>query len=393
MSPVPTMSRMVTKGVVIVALFRYPRKNLLKEIFMDNLWRLFTSISVVVAALVGFTGPSVVAFAEEQPRALRELIGRAKKEGQVVYVDLTGTPEKLRESIQGFKKKFGVNIKVEIVPLGSSAGVTRLVQENAANKITMDLLHPSYTLVQRLVGKGILADFDWNGVFGKALPGISDASAKVPQFLKNKVLDYQHLVVVPIYNTKLLDKSDIPKKWIDLLDPKWKGKKIIMDPRGGSIYLFFVKYGEQWTLDYASKLMKQGPMFQRGQPAIARAVARGEAPLGITSLHQVLKYKHQGRPVDFAPMELAPVVPQVLVPVKGSRHPNAAKLFAAWLATEGLLIKQKKQFYGRAWPGSNWILAKTLEQAGVKLAIVSTSEEIKAAKKISAKVRRIVQRK
>jgi iron(III) transport system substrate-binding protein len=324
---------------------------------------------------------------------LSQLVQQANKEGRVVYATSGETPEVVAEMNRRFNKKFNVNIAIESLPLTAAATVTRVLQEKSANRLTIDLLHPSYTLMNRVAGKGVLAEFDWVGTFGTALPGIKEAAARVPDFLKNMVLDYQHLAYVPIYNTKLVSKTDIPKKWTDFLDPKWKEKKIIIDPRGNSLYLLFLAYGEEWVLDFAAKMAQQDPLFESGQPAIARAVAKGEAPLGITNLSHILAYKKQGLPVDAAPQEVVAIVPQVLVPVDGSPNPNAAKLFAAWVATEGLAFEEGNDFSGRAWKGTNWALAKELDKVNAKLVFASSPKEIQVAEAMIANVQKVLQRK
>jgi ABC-type Fe3+ transport system substrate-binding protein len=155
----------------------------------------------------------------------------------------------------------------------------------------------------------------------------------------------------------------------------------------------FLVYGEPWVLDYAAKLMDQDPLFVSGSPNIAKDVARAEAPLGITSFSNIIEQKRLGNPVEVAPLEVTGVVPQVLVPLEGSPHPNAAKLFAAWLATDGMLMLQESDGTGRAWPGTDWIMAKQLEKAGVKLAFASTPEQIETAAGVVAKVSKIMQKR
>jgi len=324
--------------------------------------------------------------------SLNQLIQQANKEGRVVYATSGETPEIVAEMNRRFNKKFNVNITVESLPLTAAATVTRVLQEKSANRLTIDLLHPSYTLMNRMTGKGVLAEFDWIGTFGNALPGIKEAATKVPEFLKNMVLDYQHLAYVPIYNTKLVAKNDVPKKWTDFLDAKWKGKRVIVDPRGNSLYLLFLAYGEEWVLDFAAKIAQQDPLFESGQPAIARAVAKGEAPLGITNLSHILAYKKQGLPVDAAPQEVVAIVPQVLMPVAGSPNPNAARLFAAWVATEGLAFEESNDFSGRAWKGSNWALARELDRVNAKTVFASSPKEIDMAQAMIAKVQKVLQR-
>ncbi len=354
-----------------------------------------TIVAINVGVMAWFFAILVVppSNAAEAPKNLQNLIEAAKKEGQVVYATSGETPETIQKLGQAFNKKFGLDIQLEGVPLQASGAVTRILQEKAANRLTLDLAHPSYPLVQRLLGKGILAEFDWVGVFGEKLPAIKEAATHVPPYLKNKVLDYQHLVYVGLYNTKALTKNEVPKKWNDLLQPRWRGRKIVLDPRGTSLYLLFLEYGEKWVLDFASKLVEQEPLFVSGSPNIAKAVAKGEAPLGITGFSNILEQKKLGQPVELAPFEVAGVVPQVIVPLEGGPHPAAAKLFAAWFATDGMLMLQDVDGTGRAWPGTDWLMAKELEKARVKLVFASTPEQIESATNVITKVSKIMRQR
>ncbi|MBI2987960.1 MAG: extracellular solute-binding protein [Deltaproteobacteria bacterium] len=345
----------------------------------------------LMVALVGIIAPQAI-FAAESAKALQQLAERANQEGKVVFISAGIAPEVLRELNLQFNKKFGVNIKVEGLPLSSSEAVTRLLQEKAAKRISMDILHPSYSLAFRLLGEGLLSDFDWIGVFAERLPGIREVATKVPAVLKNKGLDFQHLVYIPMYNTNLVSKGDVPKRWTDFLDPKWKGRKIVIDPRGTSLYLLFLEYGESWTLEFASRLVQQDPLFEKGAPAISRAVARGEAPLGITVLSDIIEQKHKKMPVEVLLPEVVAIVPQVLLPIEGSPNRNAAKLFSAWMSTEGLAIEEKADFSSRAWPGSGGAQARVLENTSVKILFASGPEEVEAAGQVLAKVQRIMQR-
>lgn len=345
---------------------------------------------------LGLTLSSFVTFSQLQaaapPEGLRRILEAARSEGQVNYVSSGDSPKLIRDYNERFNKKFGLHITINNLPLSSSNAVARLLQEKAANRLTMDVMHPSYTLTFGLIGKGVILDFDWIGVFAEILPGIDKVVARVPDVLKNKALDFQHLVYIPIYNTNLVTKQEVPKKWEDLTAPRWRGRKIIVDSRGTSTYLLSLEYGEKWTLDFTSKLAQQPPLFGGGVPAIAKAVARGEAPLGITTLSNILDLKRQGMPVDVAPMEVVPIVPQVVIAVDGSPHANAGRLFAAWVATEGLEIAEKDDFSGRAWPGSGSIQATLLEKAGSKVIFASTLEQVEAVAKLLPKVQRIIQR-
>ncbi len=348
----------------------------------------FIALGLTLSSFATFSQVSAAA----PPEGLRRILEAARSEGQVNYVSSGDGPELTREYNERFNKKFGLNVTIKNLPISSSKGVARLLQEKAANRLTMDVLHPSYTLTFGLIGKGIILDFDWIGVFGQILPGMDKVATRVPDVLKKKALDFQHLVYIPLYNTNLVAKRDVPKKWEDLTAPRWKGRKIMMDSRGTSTYLLSLEYGDQWTLDFSSKLAQQAPLFGAGVPAIAKAVARGEAPLGITTLSNILELKQQGMPVDVAPMEVVPIVPQVVIAVDGSPYANAGRLFAAWVATEGLELAEKTDFSGRAWPGSGSIQATLLEKAGSKVILASNPEQVEAVAKLLPKIQRIMQR-
>ena len=78
-------------------------------------------------------------------------------------------------------------------------------------------------------------------------------------------------------NTNLLKPSEQPRRWHDLIDPKWKGQILMDDPRsiGGGYLMFYALY-EKLGRDFAEKLAQQQPVLTNEPREAIRRVARGE---------------------------------------------------------------------------------------------------------------------
>jgi len=302
------------------------------------------TLSVVAASLAAACAPATAPTAggASQPAgsaarspALQALIDAASREGQVNYAD-TGAPEVLAEQAKRFNERFGTNIDVELVPLRATETNTRVRQEIAAGKVTVDVIHPSSGLVYGLIDDQVdaLEPFDWVGTFGDTLPEISQVVDRVPEVARGRALEYQHLVRAIVYNKNLVPATDVPKRWDDLLDPRWQGKRLAIDPQGSSTYQLIARWDDARVLDYSRKLAAQDPLWVGSTINVARAVARGEALVGITAIDNILDLQREGEPVEIAPTEFYPATQQLIFPVKGSPHVNAARLWTAWLTTE-----------------------------------------------------------
>ncbi len=142
---------------------------------------------------------------------------------------------------------------------------------------------------------------------------------------------YLHPMLI-IYNTDLVKKGEV-KGWRDLLNPKWKGKVLMPDPRrSGSafgellIQLFaFGEYDLGW--DYEKRLIQNLVIVPKSSLTY-KNVANGEYPLGMTHEHNIYHYKKGGAPVDaIYPIEGTALRPDAVYLLKGAKHPDAAKKF------------------------------------------------------------------
>jgi ABC-type Fe3+ transport system substrate-binding protein len=118
------------------------------------------------------------------------------------------------------------------------------------------------------------------------------------------------------------------------------------------------------------------PVFQRGSPAIVASIVSGETVLGSTSsIGDVDDGKAKGVPVDWFTMDEIPIgIEHAIVP-KGAPHVNTARLWTAWITTEGRPLFEQLDGSGLAWPDEDSFLARRLKENNTKFSFVSTKEE------------------
>lgn len=131
-----------------------------------------------------------------------------------------------------------------------------------------------------------------------------------------------------IVNTKLLTPGQYPKKWIDLIDPKYKGEIILANPAlSGSaysqIYMIYKLYGE----DVLKQLAKNA-VFVASSTAVPESVARGEYAIGVTGEANIATYISKGAPVTYVyPAEGTGARFDASAIIANGPNPKAAELF------------------------------------------------------------------
>jgi iron(III) transport system substrate-binding protein len=150
------------------------------------------------------------------------------------------------------------------------------------------------------------------------------------------------------HNAALLKAEDV-RSYDDLLNPKWKGKLGILDPRspgaGTATWAFFLKIkGEE----YLKRLAAQEMFLSRDQRQLADSLAKGKIALTIgLTYYTFLPFIKAGLPIkslpDMKEGTYTSCGSSALSVVKNSPHPNATKVFINWL-----LGKEGQEIYGKA---------------------------------------------
>ena len=142
---------------------------------------------------------------------------------------------------------------------------------------------------------------------------------------------------VVAYNSRIVGRENLPRRYEDLLHPMWQGK-MMMEPTkvdwfGGVLQVM----GKEKGLKYMRELAKQKIMNRIGHDLIAQLVAAGEASLDIDiPAPSVDRVRKRGAPIDWVAFPPAPASLIGIGIASQPVHPNAARLYVDFvLSLEG----------------------------------------------------------
>ncbi len=148
------------------------------------------------------------------------------------------------------------------------------------------------------------------------------------------------------YNTNLVSAKDAPKGYLDLLDPKWKGKLVKSHPGYSGTSLtgtYALTKALGW--EYLEKLSKQGVQQLQSTTAPPKSIASGERAVMVDGNEYNLFMEIDAKsPVKIVyAKEGTPFVTSPAAIFAGAPHPNAARVLQNFLFTppvQQLLVKE-----------------------------------------------------
>src|SRR5262245_42927885 len=182
----------------------------------------FVAFAVATIALaILWTSPS-------RSQTFDQLLAGAKKEsGLVVWASTPNQEKTHRALIEAFNKRFGLNAKLEWLVLHPSRSVGRVVAEAAAGRVNVDVSMAQLADVPTLRERNLLKPFPWVDVFRKDLPTIGEPAGRAGPEAANTVVTLFDNAYGLAWNTKLASGDQLPRRFADLSDPKWKGRLVM----------------------------------------------------------------------------------------------------------------------------------------------------------------------
>jgi len=258
----------------------------------------------------------------------KEVIDGANKEGELrIYWTSTGTDTWRQRFQDAFNEQFGTNITINDTRGADWARDTaKVVAESlAGQKPPWDLMLTTEAHHNDLFQAGLLGHYDWVKLFGVPPQAV---------MFSGGAYAFAHQVALPAYNTELVKGPDIPKKWEDILNPKFKDKIGVSTATHHWARLSQF-WGDEKTTQFVKRLAAMKPRL--GTLAdLNQRLHIGEVLLVATQIDNFMRVsKIRKAPASWAE-DCDPVLLQSITvgPIKGGPNPNAALLFAGFLATK-----------------------------------------------------------
>ena len=286
---------------------------------------------IVLVVLILFIAPCVFATG---PAGGQALVEKAKAEGKVTfYANITA----VEPIMEAFEKKFGV--KAEYTRLSTTKFVATVLTEYAAGKLVADVLQAPMPVLELLKEKGVLASYTSPEAAG--YPKWANKDGKIQSF----GIEYAAL----IYNKELVKPADVPKKYEDLTDPKWKGKIVMADPSSHPTTISWliglkenvIKSDAEW-MKFLRGLAANKPMFVASFGPTPAPIESGEKLIGISMPKYIIT--KAPAPLDWAKVSQPMMgTPRGMAITVGAPHPNGARLFVDyWLSKDAMKIMAEK---------------------------------------------------
>jgi iron(III) transport system substrate-binding protein len=271
------------------------------------------------------------------------ILAEAKKEGKVNVIGLQG--ENTREALTlAFEREYGIS--VDFYADAGPGVAPKVANEREASQYLWDIyVLGTTTALQALFPMGALDPMD------SYLVRDDVKDPKVWRGGDIEFLDPQHRLIVMtpfqrgtlFINPTLVQPAEI-KSYKDLLDPKWRGRMVMNDPRregpGLATFTFFYRHPELGP-DFIRQLARQDITIMRNFQQEVDSVGQGRYAILIGTADAIAEERiQQGVPVQIVDIrqlreggDVSPANGAVGV-FNRAPHPNAAKVYLNWLLSK-----------------------------------------------------------
>ena len=274
-----------------------------------------------------------VSRAAEADGLQRTLVEAARKEGKMIFY--TSVETEFARSLTGaFEAKYPF-IKTDIFRSTHDKIFSRMNIERQTSTYVADVVSVGEFETYHMQKKGFLQPYK------------SPHAAVYPEGFKDPNgywTDLYDNLIVTAYNTHRVKRDELPKRWEDLLQPRWKGR-MVLDQNEDRWFANMIHFmGEKKGMEFMQTLAKQEVAIRGGRSLITQLLSAGEFDLQIVAYwYRPYLMKKQGAPVDWLGLEPAIVALHPISIVERAPHSSAARLFIDFaLSEEGQRVFLKR---------------------------------------------------
>ena len=271
--------------------------------------------------LFGLLLPTIV---KAQSESLDDLHKKALKEGGTVNFYGTLAQINAERILPVFEKRFP-GMKVNHIDATADKLAARAITEARGGRVLADVFQMALENVLQVIDQKLTVDW------------LPPEAAAYPANLKGaNWLAADMVIITAAWNTNLVKKADEPKSFDDLADPKWKGK-LIGEPRDVELLIGLARHkfkNDEKAFAFIRKLAANNIEFHKGHSELAEFLVAGQAAACVTCYaHHYPPRIKKGAPLGYMLTEgIATITADALA--KDAPHPNAARLFYRWSASE-----------------------------------------------------------
>jgi iron(III) transport system substrate-binding protein len=266
-------------------------------------------------------------------------LAKAKAEGKVAFYANITAVEPIMKAFTG-----DTGVKAEYTRISTTKFVATAITEHEAGKFMADVVQGPLPVLEVLKAKGMLAAYR-----SPAAPGYPEWSRK-DERIQLFGIEYVGL----IYNKERVKKADVPKRYEDLTDPKWKDKIVMANPANHATTIAWLiglkenvfKSEAEW-MKFVKGLAANKPMFVASFGPTPAPIESGEKLIGISMPKYIIT--KAPAPLDWARLQNQPLMgtPRAIAVTSTAPHPNAARAFVDyWLSKKaaGMLAKDVGEY-------------------------------------------------
>jgi len=261
-------------------------------------------------------------------------LNKAKEEGQAnLYANIT--------AIEPLMEDFGAKTGVQGIytRVSTAKYLSTVLTEHEAGKLAADLLQGPLPILQMLKEKGVLKAYKSPSAVGYPDWALQD----------DTIVQFGIEYVAPIYNTELVKPGDVPTRYEDLTDPKWRDKIVMPDPASHATTITWLvglkeskifKSDAAW-MDFVKGLAANKPMFVKSFSPTPAPVESGEKLIAISMPKYIIT--KAPAPLGWARVGTLLGTPRGIALAANAPHPQAAQVFMDyWLSKEAMKLLADK---------------------------------------------------
>ena len=251
----------------------------------------------------------------------------AAQEKAVFYANMTA----VEPIIDSFNQATG--LKGEYTRMSTSKYLATVMTEFQAGKLMADVLQAPLPILEILKAQGVLAPYS------------SPEAAGYPEWTRKdgtiQIFGIEYVGL--IYNKELVKPADVPKRYEDLTDPKWKDQIVMANPASHATTISWlvglkdqVFASEAAWRDFLKGLAANRPMFVASFGPTPAPVESGEKRIAISMPKYIIT--KAPAPLDWARIE-QPLLgsPRGIALAAKAPHPEAGKRFMDfWLSRQAM---------------------------------------------------------